>query len=42
MFTATVKFEVKRYWMDCLLANKAQWKERAAKGRCLCAGRKVS
>ncbi|KAK2144659.1 hypothetical protein LSH36_739g01001 [Paralvinella palmiformis] len=28
---ATVKFEVKRYWMDCLLANKAQWKERAAK-----------
>jgi hypothetical protein len=29
---ATVKFEVRRYWVDCLSENKQLWKEKAAKG----------
>lgn len=29
----TVKFEVRRYWVDCLGINKQLWKEKAAKGK---------
>ena len=32
VFAGGVKFEVRRVWVECLAMNKAEWKDRAAKG----------